>query len=160
MDGTSSSIVPETIAITLFVLGLVSVVAAPNVIEARKGNNPTPAIGPLKTIGTAQSLFREADMEADGNLDYGTLPELAAAGLIDHVLASGTKNGYLFETSYGASTSEFIWFATARPAIPGVTGDRYYAANHEGVTFYTNLGAFSFNTLNCTIPAGVQPAGR
>ena len=36
-------------------------------------------LGALKTIGTAQALFREADKEGDGNLDYGTLAELGEA---------------------------------------------------------------------------------
>jgi hypothetical protein len=123
----------------------------------------TAAIGALKTIGTAQSLFREADKEDDGNLDYGTLKELANVrerGLIDRVLGSGTKNHYLFQVTYGASTSEFLWYATASPRIPGLTGDRYFASNHEGVTYYTTTRAFSLNGSDCTIPAGVQPVGR
>ena len=78
----------------------------------------------------------------------------------DSILASGTKRGYLFEATYGAKTSEFIWFATARPVIPEVTGWRYFAANHEGVTYYTTSGPFRLNGEDCTIPAGVQPVGR
>ena len=129
----------------------------------RGGGNEGAAIGALKTVAAAQSLFRESDKEADGNLDYGTLSELASAGttgLIDRVLGSGTKQGYLFEATYGASTSEFIWFATAGPALPGTTGDRYFCANHEGVTFYTSSGPFKLNSVNCTIPAGAKAVGR
>ena len=149
--------------IVIAIIAIIAAIAIPNLIEARKNGNETAAIGALKTLGTAQSLFREADKEADGNLDYGTLTELSSAGttgLIDSVLGSGTKNGYIFDCSYGATTSEFIWFATARPALPTTTGDRYFAANHEGVTFYSSLIPFSLNTLNCTIPAGPQPVGR
>lgn len=145
------------------IVGVLFAFALYNLDHRHGGGNETAAIGGLKTIGTAQMLFREADKEEDGNLDYGTLMELSQAGhtgLIDQVLGSGTKNGYLFKCTYGVRTSEFIWFATATPALPGVTGDRYFAANHEGVTFYTTSQAFSLNTLNCTIPAGVQPVGR
>ncbi len=145
--------------------GIVAPIAIPNLISARGGGNETGAIGALKTIGTAQSLFREADKEGDGNLDYGTLAELEnpggrGFGLVDSILGSGTKNGYLFEATYGSTTSEFIWFATARPAIPTVTGDRYYVTNHEGVTFYTSSGPFKLNSVNCTIPAGARPLGK
>lgn len=123
--------------------------------------NGYPAIGALKTIGTAQALFRESDKEADGNLDYGTLAELSSAGttgLIDRILGSGTKGGYLFEATYGATTSEFIWIATARPAFSGC--GRFLVANHEGVTYYTTAGPFQLNSVDCSIPPGVNPIGR
>ena len=152
-------------AICVF-MAIIAAIAIPNLIEARKNGNETSAIGALKTIGTAQSLFREADKEGDGNLDYGTLNELAGGGggmrmgLVDSVLGSGTKNGYIFECSYSAETSEFIWFATARPAVPGTTGDRFFATNHEGVIYYNATGPFVLNTDDCTMPANAVPVGR
>ena len=60
----------------------------------------------------------------------------------------------------GRTTSEFIWFATASPALPGTTGDRYFVTNHEGVTFYTSEAPFELNNIDCTIPATVRPVGR
>ena len=111
-----------------------------------------------------QALFREGDKECDGILDYGTLAELSTAGasggLIDAVLGSGTKQGYLFEASYSATTSEFLWFATARPIVPGKGGDRYFVTNHQGVTYFTTAGPFAFNTTDCTIPAKAIAVGR
>ena len=121
------------------------------------------AIGALETLSSAQALFREADKEGDDVLDYGTLSELAnsgTTGLIDRVLGSGTKQGYLFECTYGALTSAFIWIATASPASPGTTGDRYFMTNHEGVTYYTYSAPFVLNSIDCQIPPGVQPVGR
>jgi prepilin-type N-terminal cleavage/methylation domain-containing protein len=149
--------------IVIAIIAIIAAIAIPNLIEARKNGNETAAIGALKTISSAQALYREADKEGDGNLDYGTLAELAAAGttgLIDAVLGSGTKNGYLFAGTYGVSTSEFIWFATARPALPGTTGDRYFCVNQEGVIFYTNFQPFALNSATCARPSGVQPVGR
>ncbi|RMG13089.1 MAG: prepilin-type N-terminal cleavage/methylation domain-containing protein [Planctomycetota bacterium] len=152
--------------IVIAIIAIIAAIAIPNLIEARKNGNETAAIGALKTIGTSQSLFREADKEGDGNLDYGTLAELASAGggstvgLIDSVLGAGTKNGYLFSASYGAQTSEFLWFAVANPALPQTTGDRYFCANQEGVTFYTVSAAFAYNTDDCTVPANSTPVGK
>ena len=76
------------------------------------------------------------------------------------MLGSGTKQGYLYECTYGATTSEFIWFATARPTLPGTTGDRYFATNHEGVTYYTSAAPFKLNNVDCQMPPNVQPVGR
>ena len=149
--------------IVIAIIAIIAAIAIPNLIEARKNGNETAAIGALKTIGSAQALFRESDKEGDGNLDYGTLSELATAGttgLIDRVLGSGTKQGYLFDATYGATTSEFIWFCEAHPALPGTTGDRYFATNHEGVTYYTAQSKFALNSIDCQLPNNVQPIGR
>ncbi len=151
-------------------VALIAAIAIPNLIEARKNGNETAAIGALKTIGAAQALFREADKESDGNLDYGTLNELAGGnggmGLVDSVLGSGKKQGYLFQASYSAATSEFLWFATANPTKPGTTGDRYFATNHEGVTYYSATAPIPMNTGDCSFPqdrlqsGDVRPVGR
>ena len=150
--------------IVIAIIAIIAAIAIPNLIEARKNGNETAAIGALKTLSAAQSLFRESDKEQDGNLDYGTLAELASAGtsgLIDSVLGSGTKQGYLFQATYGATTSEFLWMSIATPALPGTTGDRYFCNNHEGVTYFTSSGAIPLNSTTCSIPAGgVQPVGR
>ena len=149
--------------IVIAIIAIIAAIAIPNFIEARKNGNETAAIGAMKTIGAAQALFRESDKEADGNLDYGTLVELASAGatgLIDSVLGSGTKQGYSFQATYGATTSEYLWYAVASPVLPTTTGDRYFACNHQGVTFYTSLSAFTLDSTDCTVPAGVQPVGR
>ena len=134
--------------------------AIPTLIESRKNHNEAAAHAALGEIGAAQAIFREADTEGDGKFDYGTLAELGAAGLIDAVLATGTRDGYVFEASYSATTPDFLWFATASPAEPGTTGDRYFCMNHEGVTFYRTDKAFDLNTTDCTIPAGVKAVGR
>ena len=149
--------------IVIAIIAIIAAIAIPNLIEARKNGNETAAIGALKTITSAQALFREADKEADGNLDYGTLTELLSVGqtgLVDAVLGSGTKNGYYFDCTYSSSTSEFLWFGTAQPVLPTTTGDRYFCVNHEGVTFYTNGGNVDLNNTDCRTPAGVSPVGR
>jgi hypothetical protein len=132
------------------------------------GNEPS-AIGALKTINVAQVLFRKNDTEGDGVHDYGTLSELAMLGspqdgLVDPVLGSGTKQGYLFESSHSRGGSE--WFATASPTIPTVTGNRYFATNHLGVIYYSTTAPIPMNTRDATLPASrlrtgdIRPLGR
>ena len=149
---------------------LVAAIAIPNLIEARKNGNETSAIGALKTIGAAQALFRESDKDEDGALDYGSLSELSTAGsyggLIDSVLGSGLKQGYVFEASASTTTSEFLWFATASPQKPGTTGDRYFATNHQGVAYFSESGPIPMNTTDCSFPqdrlksGDIRPVGR
>lgn len=145
----------------VLVLGIYLASKTGNVIDERRWGNDRAAIGALKTIAGAQGRFREEDTEGDGLLDYGTLAELSVAGgLVDPVLGSGAKQGYLFEACYSSTTSEFLWMATARPVRPGTTGKRYFATNHQGVVFYTTSGPFELNTTDCTIPPGAKPTGR
>ncbi len=146
--------------IVIAIIAIIAAIAIPNLIEARKHGNEAAAIGALKTIGTSQSLFREGDKEGDTTLDYGTLTELADQSLIDSVLGAGTKQGYTFAASYSTTTSEFLWYAVANPAVATTTGDRYFATNHEGVTFYTTANVFPLITTDCIIPTGAQPVGK
>jgi hypothetical protein len=142
--------------------GFVAVIAAiaiPNLIEARKHGNEAAAIGALKTINTAQALFRESDREADGLLDYGSLTELSDATFVDPVLGGGQKQGYMFQSVASPTTPEFLWMATATPMTPGKTGDRYFVTNHAGVIYYSNDAPFSI-TPDCEIPPNAVPVGR
>src|SRR5262249_43257560 len=112
--------------IVIAIIAFIAAIAIPNLVSARKHGNETAAIGALKTLQTCQTIFREGDKDGNGRLDYGSLPQLSAAHLVDQVLGSGTKQGYLFRTGASTSTSEFLWFATANPILAGMTGDRYF----------------------------------
>lgn len=132
---------------------IVAAVSLPNLVQSRKRGNEATAIGALKTIATSEAIFREGDKENDGDLDYGMLSELDATKVIDHVLGSGTKQGYFFEAAYSVTTSEFLWFATANPAEFGITGDRLMETNQAGVLFFTtSLPALTLDTASCQLP--------
>ncbi len=132
--------------IVIAIIAIIAAIAIPNLIEARKGSNEAAAIGALRTLTTAQALFREGDKEKDGTLDYATvLSDLSATtngSLVDGVLGSGTKQGYAFLIS--AATPQFTWSATAAPAVPGKSGDRYFFVDESGVIrFSTSTTATS-----------------
>lgn len=141
------------LALLLGIAVIVAAISLPNLIRSRKQGDEARAIGALKTIATSEAIFREGDKENDGDLDYGMLSELAATKLVDAELGSGTKSGYLFEAAYSVTTSEFLWFATANPAVFGVTGDRALQTNQAGVLFYTSsLPALTLDTASCWLP--------
>jgi hypothetical protein len=131
-----------------------------NLKQARRHGNEAAAIGAMRTCGSAQSLYREGDKDGNGELDYA--PNLAALGktqLIDSVLASGTKQGYLFELCRGSKAPQFTWMMIASPIKPGVSGDRYFATNHTGVTFYRTDKPFELDRESCKVTGG-KPVGR
>jgi hypothetical protein len=139
---------------------VVAAIVIPNSLGARKHGNETAAIGALKTIATAESIFREGDKDQNGTLDYGSLAQLSQTQLVDEVLGSGTKQGFLFQAAASVSTSEFLWFVTATPTKPTIVGDRYFCMNHAAVIFYTTTASFSLNTTDCAIPATALPVGK
>lgn len=118
-------------------VAVVAAIAIPNLIEARQAGNEAAAIGAMRTISTSQSLFREADKDGDEVFDYGSLQELSDSQLIDSILGSGTKQGYLYGCTADPQDPEFRWSAWANPAVPGTTGGRYFATNQTGVIWYS-----------------------
>jgi hypothetical protein len=106
--------------------------------EGRRGSNEAAAIGALRTLTTAQALFREGDKDNDSVLDYASsLEEIQRAGLIDRVLASGLKQGYRFRIIQG---NQFTWSAEAYPDQPGVSGDRSFFVDESGVIRFSTAG--------------------
>jgi len=126
--------------IVIAIVAIIAALAVPNLLEARKASNEAAAVSALRTIATAQSLFREGDKDKNSTLDYATsLDALAtAAGVIDPVLQSGTKQGYLFSIN---SATQFTFSATASPAVPGKSGDRYFYVDESGVIRYNTTGS-------------------
>jgi hypothetical protein len=140
-------------------------IAIPNLIHARKHANETAAIGALKTITIAESVFREGDKDANGKLDFGSLAALEKAQLVDSVLGAGTKQGYFFEAQPSTTTPEFLWWAVARPQVPGSSGDRVFYTNQEGVIYFTLYAGGEHvppppDPSTCKLPAGLMRLGR
>ena len=139
--------------IVIAIIAIIAAIAIPNLIASRKIANETSALSALRTVSTAQAIFRENDRENDGNLDYAMLSELGSNGLLlDTVLGSGTRQGYYFSAGYSTTSSEFLWFGTTFPQLPGHSGDRYFATNHTGVLFYTTGSTFFLDVGTCVLP--------
>lgn len=150
--------------IVIAIIAIIAAIAIPNLLAARKQGNEAAAIGALKTITTSQSLYREGDKDGNATLDYGTLTNLATYNLIDSVLGAGTKQGYFFQASPSTTTTEFLWYAAANPAVPTTTGDRYFMTNHEGVIFYTTGSTIAaggvVDAATCEHDGTLLPVGR
>jgi hypothetical protein len=141
--------------VTLSILAVLAAICIPNVCCARKHGNEASAIGALKTIATSEAIFLERRSR------YGSIHDLNDARLVDSVLGSGTKLGYLFEASDSHTDPLHLWFAVANPAIPGATGDRYFATNQAGVIFYTTASRLALDTSSCLLPNnGVIQIGK
>jgi prepilin-type N-terminal cleavage/methylation domain-containing protein len=138
--------------LTLAIGAVIAAILVPELLRHRKQRDEGAAYYALKTIATSEAIFREGDKENDGNLDYGMLSELASTGLVDAVVGSGTSEGYLFQATYSFTTSEFLWFAVANPAVPGVTGERSILIDSTTGHFWFTTGAVALDTSTCLLP--------
>jgi hypothetical protein len=113
----------------LLAVGVLAYAAVP--VNADKvGINERSAVRSLKSIQSAQRRFpRQA---GDGSPGAASLSELAAEGLVDAELGSGTKSGYVFVVVDLNGNGGPAWLATAEPIVAGATGTRTFSVGPDG----------------------------
>src|SRR5690242_20797387 len=88
--------------IVVAIILIIAAIAIPNLLRSRMAANEASAVGSLRTMNTASISYTSTY----GNGFPGTIAEIGTTGtaavscdnaeLIDSVLTSGTKSGYLF----------------------------------------------------------------
>jgi type IV pilus assembly protein PilA len=139
--------------IVIAIIAIIAAIAIPNLLSARKNGNEAAAIGSLKAIVSAQTVYREGDKNGDGSNEYApTLAALTDTGstgtddLIDEILASGTRQGYNFTlTVPGPPQNRFVWTCHADAVVQGTTGDRHFGAAMAGLIFFNATAQVTFS---------------
>ncbi len=122
--------------IVVLIIAIIAAIMIPMVTESRMTANETSAIASMKAIATAQAQYWEHDSEQDTFQDFATsLMELSQVSLLDNVLGSGLKSGYVFSVS-GAT---FEWSATATP-INDNAGKRAFFIDVQGIVRFETSG--------------------
>ena len=130
--------------IVVAIIGIIAAIAIPNLLASRRASNEAAAVGSLRSIGTAQLLYRQI---YGNNVNFASsLADLGPGGanLLDGVLGGAptvTKSGYQFTLTGGGVTFE----ANADPAVPGTTGNRYFYMNVPGVIHFDTAGPADSN---------------
>lgn len=97
--------------IVIAVIAILAAIAIPNLLASRKAANESSAVGSLRTLVSAEETYRSRQNQPT----YGDLTALQGAGLIDSVLAAGSKSGYTFT---GANITANTYEYTADPTTP------------------------------------------
>ena len=125
--------------IVIAIIAIIAAIALPNLLEARKGANEAAAIGGLRSLFEAEEMFRDQDKDHDGVLQFApnfqTLVQFGA--LIDTVLATGTKMGYVYTI---VTADPWRFEAIASPLSPGRSGDRYFFIDDTGLILFSVTG--------------------
>jgi prepilin-type N-terminal cleavage/methylation domain-containing protein len=129
--------------IVVVIIGIIAAIAIPNLLAARRSANEGSAVSAMRTLHGAQMTYASTYGNSNyaGAVGAGTLAaltELGTPGLVDGVLATGTKSGYIFVGGRVASstTAPAQFFFSAIPTTASgvtATGARRFGVATEGV---------------------------
>ena len=127
------------LVILVAVLLVIAAIAIPSLLHSNLSENESSAVSSMRTLDSscASYVMLYGGYPRDlSNLGSGGSAGSAAADLIDAALASGTKSGYVFTYSPGASGvsgNVLSYSITANPITPGTTGQRAFFTDQSGV---------------------------
>jgi len=138
--------------IVVAIILIIAAIAIPNLMRSRMAANEASAVGSIRTINTAEVTYASTYPD-QGFTDLASLGgaggTAAGAGLIDTVLAGGSKSGYTFAATPGGATAAGVnttYTTTGVPVTVGSTGQRGFFSDQSGVIRYTSDGSTPDNT--------------
>ncbi len=132
--------------IVVAIIGVIAAIAVPGLLRARMSGNESSAIGSLRAIDSGEVSYSTA---CGANAFATTLPTLgvpppggtqAFLSLDLTGAVNPQKSGYVYSLAAGLGSSpgpadcngtptETVYYATAVPVTPGMTGNRAFASN-------------------------------
>jgi type IV pilus assembly protein PilA len=134
--------------IVVAIILIIAAIAIPNLLRARMAANEASAVGSVRTLNTAEvsynSTFPATGFTSSISQLGGTASPCVASTLtgclIDSVLGTGTKSGYLFVGGAGSTTGtpQPSYNVVASPTIPNQTGSRSFCSFEDAVVRYSS----------------------
>jgi prepilin-type N-terminal cleavage/methylation domain-containing protein len=136
--------------IVVAVILIIAGIAIPNFLRSKMAANEAAAIANTRTITTSNVVYSTTYGigYAAGLANMATPPPpalvtAAAAGLLDNILAAGTKSGYVYTYvagPLGAGGTIDAYTLQADPLTPNITGTRHFFVDATGVIRFNQLG--------------------
>ena len=134
--------------IVVAIILIIAAIAIPNLIRSKMSANEASAIASMRTINTScveySTTYNIGFPASLANLGTAGPASSASADLIDSVLASAVKAGYVFTYTSGtadASGSINTYTLTAVPSVPGATGQRTFFTDQSNVIRVDSSGS-------------------
>ena len=126
-----AALVLNIVSLVSFVpMGIIAAIAIPNLLASYRAANEGSAQASLRTLHSAEATYQATRGEGQ----FGTLSQLAAEGLIDAKLATGTKNGYNFTIELTTNEMNYPGFSVVGvPLTYRKTGIRSFFIDETGV---------------------------
>jgi type IV pilus assembly protein PilA len=138
--------------IVVAIILIIAAIALPNMIVARMSANEASAVQSLRTIQSAETAyattfpavgFSATLVDLGGGTGAGCTATPAQACLIDNVLASGNKSGYVITWSGDGLAPSVSYSINADPFVRGASGRRSFFTNYPGVIRWNDTGPAS-----------------
>src|SRR5262249_47437655 len=99
--------------IVVAIILIIATIAIPSLLRSRQAANESAAVANIRSLNTAEVSYSSSS----GN-GYGTIAELAAAGLVDSRF-QGMFSGYNYSVNLAANRLDYTAFATAASVTMG-----------------------------------------
>jgi type IV pilus assembly protein PilA len=128
--------------IVVAIILIIATIAIPSLLRSRQAAQESSAVAQVRTVNTAEVTYLSSN---GGN--YGSIPELITAGLLDNRFASSVS-GYTFAVT--ASGTDYTVNATPTSTNAGRYG--YYSTPDAVVRYQTQTGT----TCNPCFPTNMS----
>jgi len=139
--------------IVVAIILVIAAIAIPNLLRSRMAANEASAVSAIRAITTAEHAYAQTYPDVGytctlselGPPGSGQPPSATAAGILDAVLASGTKAGYSFWVQGCTGDPKSNYQSVAVPMQVGGTGQRAFCSDGSGIIQFSDDG----NPSNC-----------
>ena len=136
--------------IVVAIIAIIAAIAIPNLLRSRMSANESGAAAGLRTISTGEIAYQASaiDSTTNGIGKFGTLAALGTGTVpfVDTSLASGIKQGYVFQATPSFANNTPTYVATATPAIPQKTGVKTFYIDDSGLIRFEGGGGTPTST--------------
>ncbi|TDI13021.1 MAG: prepilin-type N-terminal cleavage/methylation domain-containing protein [Acidobacteria bacterium] len=132
--------------IVVLIIGIIAQMAIPHLMRSKLAANEASAITTVRSVLNAETLY----VTTVGSGKYASMGSLVTGMLVDTVVGSSTKDGYVFAISLGAAEASFV--IDARPTGYLNSGIRSFFSDETAVIRYT--------TADSAATSSSSPLGR
>lgn len=128
--------------------------AIPRAVRDLKLRATGDALDSLRAIQVAEQRVQREDLDQNGKADFVDLATLGALNAIGPVLATGDRNGYIFEVGPSSANPETAWWAKASPKDRN--GERPYLFTNQDGVIYASPTDILFDRSTAQAPPGLE----
>ena len=135
--------------IVVAIILVIAAIAIPNFIRSKMAANEAAAVSGIRSITTAEHAYAQTYPDLGYTCTLSDLGPPAAgqpytstaAGILDPVIAAGTKSGYSFALINCSGTPKSSYTSSAVPMQLGQTGQRSFCSESSGLIYFDATGA-------------------
>jgi prepilin-type N-terminal cleavage/methylation domain-containing protein len=140
--------------IVVAIILIIAAIAVPNLLVARMSANEASAVQSMRAIQSAETAYATTYPSAGYSATLAQLGGASSAAcaassaqacLIDAILASGNKSGYVFTWTGDGLMPSVSYNINADPTVRGSSGRRSFFSNTPGVIRYNTSAIATAN---------------